>query len=126
MRPDPSRADVPGDNAADRARTIRRLSRLAFVLDTAIEIPGTKIRLGLDPILGLVPVAGDVLSALLSLYIIIEAARLGATKKILAMMVLNVAIDFAVGSVPVVGDVADVVMKANVRNLKLINIEARW
>jgi len=122
-----SAADPAGAaGAVDRARTIRRLSRLAFILDTAVTIPGTKVRVGLDPVLGLVPVAGDAISALLSLYIIVEAARLGATKKILGLMLLNVAADFVVGSIPLAGDVADVLMKANVRNLKLINIEPRW
>jgi len=122
-----SAADPAGAaGAVDRARTIRRLSRLAFILDTAVTIPGTKVRVGLDPVLGLVPVAGDAISALLSLYIIVEAARLGATKKILGLMLLNVAADFVVGSIPLAGDVADVLMKANVRNLKLMNIEPRW
>ena len=122
-----SAADPAGAaGAVDRARTIRRLSRLAFILDTAVTIPGTKVRVGLDPVLGLVPVAGDAISAVLSLYIIVEAARLGATKKILGLMLLNVAADFVVGSIPLAGDVADVLMKANVRNLKLMNIEPRW
>jgi len=141
VRPGASRQEPTGGNpanpanaadpagaagAVDRARTIRRLSRLAFILDTAVTIPGTKVRVGLDPVLGLVPVAGDAISAVLSLYIIVEAARLGATKKILGLMLLNVAADFVVGSIPLAGDVADVLMKANVRNLKLMNIEPRW
>lgn len=91
-------------------------------MDDAFEIPGLKIRIGLDPILGLVPLAGDAIAAAVSLYIIWEAARLGATKKQVGIMLANVAIDLAIGAVPGLGDAFDVAFKANTRNLAVMGI----
>jgi hypothetical protein len=102
----------------NRLQRIRLLSRL---LDEAILIPGTNQRIGLDPIIGLIPGGGDTVSMLLSAYIVVEAALLGLPKATLMRMVLNIAIDTVVGTVPVVGDLFDVVSKANIRNLKLVD-----
>ena len=102
---------------APRLKRMRQLSRL---LDSAIVIPGTKKRIGLDPIIGLIPGGGDTISAALSGYIIVEAAMMGLPREALIRMVMNVLIDTVVGSVPVFGDIFDVVSKANLRNMQIV------
>jgi uncharacterized protein DUF4112 len=99
---------------------VERLRRLARLLDAAVRIPGIGARVGLDGIVGLVPGIGDAATAALSLYIVLEARRLGVRKGALARMLANVAIDTLVGAVPVLGDVFDVVWKANLRNIGII------
>ena len=102
------------------APRLKRLRQLSQLLDGAIVIPGTKQRIGLDPILGLIPGGGDTVSAALSGYIIIEAAQMGLPRKALMQMVTNLVIDTVVGSVPVLGDVFDVFSKANLRNMQIV------
>jgi len=97
-----------------------RLDWLSRILDTAWSIPGTPYRIGLDGILGLIPGIGDPLGAMLSSYLIFEAARMGAPKHVLLRMVGNVAFESIVGVVPILGDVFDIAWKANVRNLALL------
>jgi hypothetical protein len=98
---------------------VQRMQFVARLLDDSIRLPGTEFRIGLDPIVGVLPVAGDAVAAALSGYIILESARLGVSYLTLLRMLANVGVDFAVGSVPVVGDIFDVAWKANVRNLRL-------
>lgn len=99
---------------------LKRMRQLSQLLDGAIVIPGTKQRIGLDPILGLIPGGGDTVSAALSGYIIIEAARMGLPREALTKMVINLVIDTLAGTVPVVGDVFDVFSKANLRNMQIV------
>ena len=108
--------DVP--ETVDEA-AVRRMQVVAYALDDSIEVPGTNVRVGLDPLLGLLPVAGDAASAAFSAYVILESARLGVPYSTLVRMVANVSLDFAVGTIPVVGDLFDAVWKANRRNLEL-------
>jgi hypothetical protein len=105
---------MTGTDPLAGARAVARL------LDTAGRIPGTRIRFGLDPILGLVPGLGDVAGAVATVYVILVGARLGAPRSVIVRMVLNVAVDTIVGMVPVLGDVFDVGWKANVRNVALL------
>ncbi|HVF39452.1 MAG TPA: DUF4112 domain-containing protein [Gemmatimonadaceae bacterium] len=93
---------------------------LARLLDTAIQIPGTRIRFGIDSLIGLIPGVGDVATAAISGYIILSAARVGASPAIIARMILNLGADTLVGAIPVLGDVFDVAFKANVRNVNLL------
>ncbi len=102
----------------DRAASIRALARL---LDSAVAIPGTKLRFGLDAVIGLVPGVGDLAGAALSGYIVLAAARLGAPRSVLLRMLLNVAIDTVVGSVPLIGDLFDVGWRSNTRNTALLD-----
>lgn len=102
------------------APRLKRMRQLTKLLDNAIAIPGTKQRIGLDPIIGLIPGGGDTLSAALSGYIIIEAARMGLPRSALMRMVLNIIVDTVVGSVPFFGDIYDAVAKANVRNMYIV------
>ncbi len=99
---------------------VNQLRRLSQLLDNAIPIPGTRFRLGIDPILGLIPGGGDSVAGALGAYIIVEAARMGLPRKILGQMVGNIVLDSLAGIVPVVGDLFDVGWKANVRNIALL------
>lgn len=98
-----------------------RARALARLLDTAVRVPGTNIRFGLDSVLGLVPGFGDFAGAALSGYVILTAARAGAPNTLLARMLANVGIDALVGAVPVLGDLFDIAFKANVRNAALLD-----
>jgi len=106
----------------DRDRVPARLRSLSYLLDNAIPIPipGTGIRIGLDPLLGLLPTAGDGLGMVLSAYILIEAARLGASPALLARMAFNIALETVAGTVPALGDLFDAAWKANAKNLALL------
>mgnify|MGYP006269428995 CR=1 FL=1 len=104
-------------------RSRQRLAKLAWLLDAQFEVPKLGVRVGLDGLLGLVPAVGDAISVGLSLLILIEAARMGTRKRKLATMAARLLLDFAVGSVPVAGDVFDVFYKANLKNLRSIGIE---
>lgn len=99
---------------------LERLKRLSRLLDSAIGIPGTRYRFGLDAIVGLVPGIGDAIGAIFSTYIIFRAARLGASNAILTRMIGNVAVDTIVGEIPLLGDLFDVGFKSNLRNLSLL------
>ncbi len=99
---------------------VARTRRLAQVWDAALRVPGPPFAIGLDPLLGLVPGVGDALGAGVALWIVLEAARLGASASTLVHMVANVAIDVFIGAVPVAGDVFDFAWKANLRNVDLL------
>lgn len=90
-----------------------RIRSLSILLDETFRIPGTNIRFGLDPILGILPVAGDSVSSLITLYIIFEGYRADAPQSLLAKMVALAAVDFFVGSIPVIGTVFDAFWKNN-------------
>lgn len=107
-------------NTGERERAKQRLDRIAWCLDSSIPIPGLKMRFGIDPLIGLFPGIGDTLGALMSSYILSEAARLGAPKSVLFKMAFNIAVDAILGTVPVLGDLFDVVWKANQRNAQLL------
>ncbi len=109
-----SSAATTNDKDLQRARALARL------LDTAIGIPGTPIRLGLDAILGIIPGAGDLIAGALSSYIILAAARRGASRAVLLRMIGNIAIDTAIGSIPIIGDIFDVAFKSNAMNVALL------
>jgi Domain of unknown function (DUF4112) len=117
--------DSVGDNGFAHSPRLKRMRGLSRVLDSAFVIPGTKQRMGLDPILGLIPGGGDTVSAALSSYIIIEAAMMGLPRSSLMRMVVNLALDTVVGSVPILGDVFDLVSKANLRNMQIVENHAK-
>jgi len=100
-----------------------RLERLAWLLDSSIPIPGTRLSIGVEALVGLLPFIGDLVGVLLSSYIVAEAARLGASRSVLARMALNIAVEGLVGLIPFAGDVFDAAWKANQRNVRLLN---RW
>ena len=102
---------------------LARLDALARLLDIAFILPGTNIRYGIDGIIGLIPVVGDIIATALSLWLVREARALGAPWYVTARMLGNVAIQGVVGSVPVAGDAFDVLFRANIRNVRLLR---RW
>lgn len=100
-----------------------RLDRLATTLDAIVRIPGTRLTLGLDSVLGLVPVIGDTLALAPSLYVLIESRRLGASSHAIGRMSFNIGVDYVVGLVPVVGDIFDFGWQANLRNTRILREE---
>lgn len=100
---------------------LERLRRLTRLMDTRWRIPGTRIPIGLDGIASVVPVIGDTATAMVSAYIILEAARFDLPKSLIARMVANLAVDWAGGSVPVLGTIFDIGFRANRRNLDLLH-----
>ncbi|HAZ43697.1 MAG TPA: DUF4112 domain-containing protein [Cyanobacteria bacterium UBA11369] len=114
-------------NPADESKAIvlRRLRQLTDVLDNAVAIPGTNYRVGIDPLLGLLPGGGDTLGAILSAYIVLQAAQLGAPRPTLVRMVWNILLDSLVGTIPLLGDFVDVAWKANTKNMALLEAHMR-
>ncbi len=106
--------------ASDTQARLKRLRRLAWLIDGVFSLPGTRFRFGLNSIVGLVPVGGDAILGAISLYIVYEAAQLGVPAPQLARMVANVGLEVLGGSVPVLGDIFDMALKANLRNLAII------
>lgn len=113
------RAPDGGEDPRARA-TLERTRRLARLLDSRFRVPGTRLRFGLDPLLGLVPGVGDLVSAALSLDTLLAARRLDVPRGIQGRMVMNLAADLLLGSLPLVGDLFDFVFRANRRNLALL------
>ena len=103
-----------------RSSALHRLRSLAHILDNAIPIPGTPYRIGIDPIVGLLPGGGDLVMAAFSVYIVWESARLGLPRSTVTRMVSNLVFDTVIGSVPVAGDLFDVTWKANSKNVRLL------
>jgi hypothetical protein len=108
-----------GEILSPDART-RRVRTLARLLDNAISVPGTSWKIGLDPIIGLIPGVGDMVGAVLSGYIVLEAVRAEVPTFTLARMLVNVGIDTLLGAVPAVGDVFDAAWKSNAMNVALL------
>lgn len=107
-------------NTLERLATLNRIRKLSRLMDTAIGIPGTKFRIGLDPIIGLIPGAGDLISTSFSAYIIYLATRLGIPSKDIQKMILNIGLEAVVGTVPLFGDLFDAYYKSNIRNLAIL------
>ena len=111
--------DIPGMGNDPRAVRMR-VEMLEKLLERAFHIPGTKIPFGLDSIIGLVPVLGDIITAAMGAYIVWEARNLGMSKWELIRMTANVGIDTAIGAIPIVGDAFDLVWRSNTKNLRII------
>jgi hypothetical protein len=116
-----SAVDEPGTRR--RGAMLRQLDTLSHVLDNSIRIPGTRARFGLDPVIGLIPGVGDAAGAVMSAYIVVQAARLGAPVPSLLRMLLNVGVEALVGAVPLAGDLFDAAYKANARNVAILRRE---
>lgn len=99
---------------------LKRIEKLAHLFDARFSIPGTKIRFGWDGLIGLLPAVGDTLTLLPQLYLLYEAIRLKLGRRAILKMLLNIAIDWLAGTIPVLGDIFDVAFKSNLRNAKLV------
>ena len=116
-RPD---ASAYGGATIGAAQRLARIRRIAWLVDAAFCIPGTRFRFGLNSLIGLAPGAGDAVLGLISLYIVQQAHAMGLPPAKLARMVGNIVIEVAGGSVPILGDLFDVALKANLRNIRII------
>jgi hypothetical protein len=103
-----------------REQRLARLETIAKLLDVAFILPGTKIRYGIDGIVRLVPVVGDLIASAFSLWLVREARALGAPWHVTARMLANVALEGVVGMVPIAGDAFDVMFRANIRNMRML------
>jgi uncharacterized protein DUF4112 len=113
--------EVLAPESEEQRQTRERLAFIAWLLDSSIPVPGTRLTIGLDAIVGLLPFLGDLIGVLASSYILSEANRLGVGRAILTRMAFNVAIEGVIGIVPVFGDLFDAGWKANIRNVRLLN-----
>jgi hypothetical protein len=107
-------------NITQRLATLNRIRRFSRLMDTAFRIPGTGIRFGLDPIVGLIPGAGDLIATSFSLYIIYLATRFQLPGNVIRQMVFNIGLEAVIGAIPLIGDLFDAYYKSNVRNLALL------
>jgi len=103
-----------------RRQAVERLDFIARLLDTAFIVPGTNIRFGIEAVIRLMPGIGDAVASALSCVILIEAHRLGVPRAILVRMIANVLLEGTAGAVPVVGDMFDIVFRANRRNIRIL------
>ena len=108
-------ADLKGREAVQR-----RLRRLAKLMDSQVRVPGLGLRIGADAVLGLVPGVGDVISGVIGAYLIYEAQRLGIPRSAVIRMIANIAVDTALGAIPVAGDIWDFFFRANDRNMQIL------
>lgn len=117
--------EVVGQSRAERfGAAERRIGRVTHALDELVTVPGTSQRVGLDPLIGLIPIVGDTVAATVGLWVIGEAARFGIPRVVLGRMIVNLLIDLAIGAIPLVGDVFDLAFRSNTRNLELFRRHA--
>lgn len=116
----PAGVRVTNDWRPNAPNPLRDLERLAQWLDSIFKIPGLPFRFGIDALLGLFPGAGDTVTSVASLYIMLQAARMGVSKVTLTRMATNIGIDYVVGAIPLLGDFFDVYWKANNKNVELL------
>jgi uncharacterized protein DUF4112 len=109
-----------GGARATSSPSLTAVAKFAYWLDAGIRIPGTNLRFGLDPLLGLIPGAGDAAGAVLAGWILVEAVRLGASRATVLRIAGNVALDAGLGAVPFIGDIFDFAWKANLQNVALL------
>jgi hypothetical protein len=117
--------EIVGASRAERFRAAeQRIGRVTRVLDELVSVPGTPIKVGLDPVVGLIPVVGDAVAAGVGAWVIAEAARFGIPRLVLGRMVLNLLLDLGVGAIPILGDAYDLFFRSNSRNLALFRRHA--
>lgn len=105
---------------AEHDKMIAELETLAHWMDSKFAIPGTKMRMGLDGLLGFIPGIGDTMGFMVSAYMLGRARRLGVPKRLMARMIGNIIFDWFIGLVPLAGDFLDIKFKANIKNVRLI------
>jgi hypothetical protein len=117
--------EVVGRSRAERfASAERRIGRVTNVLDELVTIPGTSTKIGVDPVIGLIPFVGDAVAALVGGWVILEASRFGVPRIVLGRMLINLAVDLAIGAIPFIGDIFDLAFRSNSKNLALFRRHA--
>ncbi|RZK97324.1 MAG: DUF4112 domain-containing protein [Hymenobacter sp.] len=104
----------------DATERLRWVERTAHLLDSQFRLPGTRFRFGLDPLLGLVPIVGDLSTTVVSVVLLLTMLRHGASGTVVVRMALNILIDTVVGAIPILGSVFDFTFKSNERNVALL------
>lgn len=99
---------------------LKWVERISYLMDESFRIPGTKFRFGLDPILNLIPILGDVSGFAVSAMLVLSMAKKGVSNKVIILMILNIVLDFTIGAIPILGNIFDFTYKANSRNIKLL------
>lgn len=107
-------------NEQDQIPKMRWVSRLSYLMDKQFRFPGTNFRFGLDPVLNLIPIAGDMAGLLISGGLLLALVRKGASNKVVVLMTINILLDATIGAIPVIGQIFDFFFKANSRNIKLM------
>lgn len=115
---------IDSERAARFSAVEARIARVTHLLDDLVPVPGTGQRVGVDPVIGLIPVVGDVVAAGVGGWVILEAARFGVPRIALARMVVNLVIDLAIGAIPLLGDLLDIVSRSNSANLAIFRTHA--
>jgi Domain of unknown function (DUF4112) len=116
----PLEGELLGPERPGERETREKLQFLAWLLDSSIPIPGTRLTIGLDAIIGLIPFIGDLIGVAASSIILAEAHRLGVPRAVMTRMAFNVAVEGVVGIVPFFGDIFDAGWKANQKNVRLL------
>ena len=121
----PLTGEVIGDTRRERfVAAERRIKRVTDVLDELVPIPGSGQRVGLDPVIGLIPIVGDVVAAGVGSWVILEATRFGIPRVVVGRMVVNLVVDLGIGAIPFLGDLFDIVSRSNSKNLDLFRRHA--
>lgn len=107
-------------NDQDQLPKMQWVSRLSYLMDKQFRFPGTNFRFGLDPVLNLIPIAGDMTGLLISGGLLLAMVRKGASNKVVVLMTLNILLDAIIGAIPIIGQIFDFFFKANSRNIKLM------
>lgn len=107
-------------NTQERLTNLERIRKLSRLMDTAIRIPGTRFRIGWDPIIGLIPGLGDLIDTAISAYLLFLANQFGLPRNVLGWMLFNIALEAVIGTIPLIGDIFDAFYKSNIRNLALL------
>ncbi|MGI4735350.1 MAG: DUF4112 domain-containing protein [Janthinobacterium lividum] len=110
----------PAPTTLDAAERLRWVERIARLMDSQFRLPGTRFRFGLDPLLGLVPLVGDLSSTVVSVALLLTMMRYGASGAVAVRMALNILIDTVLGAIPLIGNVFDFAYKSNERNVALL------
>ena len=116
----PMPAHLPLPTTFDADERLRWVTRVAHLMDSQFQLPGTRFRFGLDPLLGLVPIVGDLSTTVVSVALLLTMLRHGASGAVVVRMALNILIDTVVGAIPILGNVFDFAYKSNERNVALL------
>lgn len=120
MTETPKEIETSASVTSKQIRELEWIEKLTHYMDNLVRVPGTKFRFGIDPILGLIPFGGEIVSFVISSIILLALIRHGTSGKLVVLMLSNVAVDTLAGAIPFLGDIFDFTFKANKRNVNLL------